>query len=106
MELMKSVTSILKNNSKLLDEPEVIELVDYIRELEGEIIQLNQNNTKVMENKLAELVRDIYLSINQTLKQQADHIRFGETEAVNFENAVTKLKSYIQTFARDNKFRL
>jgi hypothetical protein len=59
-----------------------------------------------MEDKLAEVVRDIYNSVNLTIKQQEESLRFGETEPVDFEDCVNNLKIYILDFARNSKFRL
>jgi hypothetical protein len=59
-----------------------------------------------MEDKLAEVVRDIYNSVNLTIKQQEESLRFGETEPVDFEECVNNLKRYILDFARNSKFRL
>jgi hypothetical protein len=103
---MKSIKGIFKNNTSLMDEAEVIELIEYCNELESEIYDMRFSNTKVMEDKLAEVVRDIYNSVNLTTKQQEEAIRFGETEPVDFEDCVNNLKKYILEFVRDNKFRL
>ena len=89
-----------------MDESEVIELMDYCKELESEIYDMKFSDTKVMENKLAEVVRDIYNSVNATTKQQEESIRFKETEPVDFEECVNNLKHYILDFALKNKFRL
>jgi flagellar biosynthesis regulator FlaF len=103
---MKSIRAIFKNNTSLMDENEVIELMDYCKELESEIYDMKFSDTKVMENKLAEVVRDIYKSVNMTVQDQKDAIRFGETESVDFEECVNNLKHYILDFATKNKFRL
>lgn len=103
---MRSIAQIFRTNPSLIDEPEVETLIEYCRELEDETVNLKQSDTKVMEDKLAEVVRDIYNSVNLTIKQQEESIRFGETEPVDFEECVTNLKRYILDFARDNKFRL
>ena len=89
-----------------MDEAKVIELIEYCNELESEIYDMRFSNTKVMEDKLAEVVRDIYNSVNLTTKQQKEAIRFGKTEAVDFQDCVNNLKKYIVEFVRDNKFRL
>lgn len=103
---MRSITQIFRTNPSLVDEPEVEQLVEYCRELEDELVNMRLSDTKVMEDKLAELVRDIYKSVNMTIQDQKDAIRFGEVELVDFEECVNNLRVYISEFARDNKFRL
>jgi translation initiation factor 2B subunit (eIF-2B alpha/beta/delta family) len=103
---MKSIMQIFRTNPSLVDEPEVEKLIEYCRELEDELVNMRLSDTKVMEDKLAELVRDIYKSVNMTIQDQKDAIRFGEAELVDFEESVNNLKAYISEFARDNKFRL
>jgi HPt (histidine-containing phosphotransfer) domain-containing protein len=103
---MKSINQIFKKNPELLDNEEVSELVEYCRELETEIIENKQLSTFSFEDKLAELVRDLNISINQLLKDDADAIRFMETERVNYEEAILNLKKYITNFSIENKFRL
>ena len=103
---MRSITQIFRTNPSLVDEPEVEKLIEYCRELEDETVTLRLSDTKPMENNLAEVVRDIYKSVNMTIKEQEEYLRFGESEPVDFEATLTNLKKYISDFARDNKFRL
>ena len=103
---MKSINQIFKKNPELLDNEEVNELVEYCRELETEIIENNQSSVFSFEDKLAELVRDLNISINQLLKDDADAIRFMETPRVDYEDSMKNLKEYIEEFAKDNNFRL
>lgn len=103
---MKSINQIFKKNPELLDNEEVSELVEYCRELESEVIDNKQSKTFNFEDKLAELVRDLNISLNQLLKDDADAIRFMETERVNYEEAILNLKKYIDDFSIENKFIL
>ena len=101
---MKSINQIFRDNTALLDEPEVQELVEYYKELEDEVIDLRQTDVSVMEGKLAEVVRDIYHSINKTIKEDEDAIRFKETDSVDFNEAVLNLRKFLIKFATDNQF--
>jgi len=101
---MKSINQILSTNPSLKDVEEVINLIEYCRELEDKVIELKQVDVSVMESKLTFLVRDIYHSINETLKQDADSIRFGETDRVDYEESVNNLKEFLMDFSRTNKF--
>ena len=40
---MKSINQIFKNNPDLMESPEVRELIDYCRELEGDIMENTQS---------------------------------------------------------------
>lgn len=101
---MKSINQIFRDNTALLDEPEVQELVEYCKELEDEVIDLRQTDVSVMEDKLAEVVRDIYHSINKTIKEDEDAIRFKETDRVDFNEAFLNLRKFLIKFATDNQF--
>lgn len=89
-----------------MDDPEVKELIDYARELEGQVIDATQTKQYSFEDKLTELIREIYLDINNTLANDEEAQRFGETPRVDYEEAVKNLKKYLMEFARDNNFRL
>tara|TARA_R110000868_G_scaffold154724_1_gene380821 strand:- start:104 stop:415 length:312 start_codon:yes stop_codon:yes gene_type:complete len=101
---MKSINQILSTNSDLKDIDEIRNLIEYCQELEDEVIELKQVDVSVMENKLTYLVRDIYHGINETLQQDANSIRFGETDRVDFEESVKNLKEFLLDFSRTNKF--
>ena len=101
---MKSTNQILSTNPSLRNVDEVINLIEYCQELEDEVIELKQVDVSVMENKLTYMVRDIYHSINETLKEDADSIRFGETNRVDFKGSVNNLKEFLLDFSRTNKF--
>ncbi|PIR80447.1 MAG: hypothetical protein COU25_00015 [Candidatus Levybacteria bacterium CG10_big_fil_rev_8_21_14_0_10_35_13] len=103
---MKSINQIFKNNKELLDEPAVRELIEYCTELEGQIFANTQEKQFTFEDKLSELIRDIYISIAQVQNEEKDAIRFDEIEHVDFENCIENLKICIQNFATENKFRL
>jgi hypothetical protein len=102
---MKSINQIFSGNPTLMDEIEVKELISYCKELEDEVITLRQKDVSVMENKLTEVVRDIYHSVRTTLKQDEDAIRFNETERVDFNETILNLKDYLMDFSVKNGFR-
>jgi hypothetical protein len=102
---MKSIKQIFKNNPDLMDISEVDELIEYCRELEGKVIENIQIKQFSFEDKLTELVRDIYNGIRDVEKEKEEHIRFN-FEAPNYESCVENLKKYLSNFSRDNNFRL
>ena len=102
---MKSINQIFKNNTSLKDEAEVEELIEYCKELEAEVIESRQKTVDTKESPLAELVRDLYSSINSTIKEDDDSIRFKESPPVDFKESMLNLKKYLLKFAKDYGFR-
>ena len=94
---MKSVNQIFKNNTHLMDEPEVIELIDYCRELEGKFMEVEINKQYDKEDILINVIRDIKESCEQTINDNEESIRFNEIPRVDFEKSVVNLKKYIET---------
>jgi len=102
---MKSINQIFKNNPQLMDISEVSELIEYCNDLEGQIIENKQNKQFSFEDKLTELVRDIYIGVKDVDKQKEEHIRFN-FESPNYEACIDNLKRYLLNFSKDNNFRL
>ena len=94
---MKNINQIFKNNTHLIDEPEVIELIDYCRELEGKLMEVEINKQYDKEDILINVIRDIKESCEQTINDNEESIRFNETPRVDFEKSVVNLKKYIET---------
>jgi len=101
---MKSINQIFLTNPSLMDESEVKDLIEYCQELEDDVIELKQEDVAIMENKLSVLVSDIYHSINDVLKKDAESIRFGDTERIDFNKAIINLKEYLLDFSKSNGF--
>ena len=56
---------------------------------------------------MAELmVKEIYSSCRQLIKDEEDSVRFGETPRVDFEKSIINLKEYIEDINRTYKFGL
>jgi len=64
---MKSISQIFRNNRDLLDTPEVQELAEYTRELEGLVMGKNIEESYDKEDILLGIIRDIYSSCEDTL---------------------------------------
>lgn len=103
---MKSIKDIFEKNTQLLNNKSVIGLVEYCHELEDKLIEIEQTNSFSKEDKLAELVRDIYQSIYEIMEIDEESKRFNELEPINYEESMKNLKKYIEKFSYDNKFRL
>jgi hypothetical protein len=80
-----------------MDEPEVIELIEYCQELEGNVMDTEIDKQYDKEEILINIVRDIYSSCNETIKDEEDSIRFGETPRVDFKKTIGNLKKYIDS---------
>jgi ABC-type microcin C transport system permease subunit YejB len=102
---MKSINQIFKNNKHLMDEPEVMELVEYCRDMESEIIEYKQTKKYSFEDKLTTLVREIYSNLREMERMEVEHERFG-FDKPNHEEAIKGLTKYLIQFSMDNKFRL
>ena len=91
---MKNINQLFRSNTKLMDEPEVQELIDYCRELEGKVLERNIDDTYDKEQFYVQAFKDIYESIEQTLKDEEEAIRFKETQQVDFKECILNLKKY------------
>lgn len=103
---MKSISQIFRGNEHLMDLGPVEELIDYCRELEENVIEVELNKPYDKEEILHSVIRDIYESCIQTLKDDKESIRFGETPRVDFEETIVNLKKYIESINRLYKIKL
>ena len=65
---MKSISQIFRNNRELLDTPEVQELAEYTRELEGLVMDKKIEDNYDKEDILLGIIRDIYSSCKENVK--------------------------------------
>ena len=93
---MKNVNQIFKNNKHLMDEPEVIELVEYTRELEEIVLQRKIEDSYDKEHMLKSMLSDILTSCRdmEDTNQLADRYP-GMYEKSDAESLVKNLKTYI-----------
>ena len=102
---MKSINQIFKTNTILMEEPEVMELVEYCRELEDLVIENNQvvDQTVILK----QLISEISKSCSDLLEKDKEGERWeNEFERVDFKETVTNLKNYITKYCLDNKIYL
>ena len=93
---MKNINQIFKNNKHLMDEPEVIELVEYTRELEEIVLQRKIEDSYDKEHMLKSMLSDILTSCRdmEDTNQLADRYP-GMYEESDAESLVKNLKTYI-----------
>jgi len=105
---MKSISQIFRNNRDLLDTPEVQELAEYTRELEGLVMDKNIEECYDKEDILLGIIRDIYSSCEDTLEQDELHQRFPkEVEPVeDYRESIQNLKRFISDMCRENRINL
>jgi hypothetical protein len=94
---MKNINQIFKNNKHLMETLEVMELIDYCRELEGKFMEVEINKQYDKEDILINVIRDIKESCEQTINNNKESIRFNEIPRVDFEKSVVNLKKYIES---------
>lgn len=100
---MKTPLEIFNNNLELLNNPSVKELVSEYEEVCDALIDLQQVSEMSKEKYLQILVREIRESISMELKRDLEAERFGESERVDFKNAVENLRDYINEYCREHQ---
>jgi len=89
-----------------MDTPEVMELIEYCRELEGDVMDVEINKQYDKEEVLHNIVKEIHSSCRQLISDEEESVRFGETPRVDFEKSILNLKEYIEDINRVYKFGL
>ena len=102
---MKNKLEIFKNAKELLEEPEVIELLEYCEKLEDELIEFKFEKNKNKELIMLDMIMEVVKGCNAIEKEQKEHERFGY-EAPNYQETISNLKRYILEICRINKIYL
>ena len=97
---MKNINQIFKGNEHLMDLAPVEELIDYCVELEGQVLERNIDDVYDKEQFYVQAFKDIYESIEQTLKDEEEALRFKETPQVDFKECILNLKKYMLVINR------
>lgn len=102
---MKNKLEIFKNAKDLLEEPEVLELLEYCEKLEDELIEFKFEKNKNKELIMLDMIMEVVKGCNAIEKEQKEHERFGY-EAPNYQETISNLKRYILEICRINKIYL
>ena len=102
---MKSIREIFINNPSLLDEPEVAKLMEYCEQLQDEIVEFKFQKNKNKELAMLDMLKEVIKGCNAIEKEQAEHERFGY-EALDYQETISNLKSYILKRCQDEKIYL
>jgi hypothetical protein len=85
-----------------MDEPEVMELVEYCRELEDLVIENNQVVDQTVA--LKQLISEISKSCSDLLQEDNEGERWeNEFKRVDFKETIINLKNYIVKYCLDKK---
>ena len=105
---MKSINQIFRYNKELLDIPEVQELAEYTRELEGLVMDKKIEDNYDKEAVLLGIIRDIFTSCKDTLEQDELHQRFpSEVEPIaDYKESLLNLKKFISHMCWENRINL
>jgi hypothetical protein len=104
---MKNVNQIFKNNTHLMDQPEVIELIEYCQELEGEVLEKKIDNTYNKEHMLKTMLSDILSSCREYEENKILKDRYPELyNELDANSLVKNLMEYIITMNNKNNLRL
>jgi hypothetical protein len=104
---MKNINQIFKNNIYLMDQPEVIELIEYCQELEGEVLEKKIDNTYNKENMLKTMLSDILSSCREYEENKILKDRYPELyNELDANSLVKNLMDYIITMNNKNNLRL
>ena len=104
--IKKDIQKIFKDNTYLLEELEVKELIEYCRDLEGEIFEkeIEKNNK---ENYYLEMIRDIFNSCKDIDNSNKLHERYPrDYSKIESEDIIKNLKTFILNLSKDYGFRL
>lgn len=86
-----------------MDESEVQELIEYCRELEGQVMEYSLASNYNRQNDLIQIIRDIHISCNEINKKEKD--RFDDDE-IDYKEAIVNLNNFIIKLCDDYKIRL
>ena len=104
---MKNISQIFKNNYHLMDIPQVEELIEYTRELEGEVFEKKIQDTYDKEHMLKSMLQDILQSCRDMEEANQLAERYpGMYEKSDSESLVRNLKTYILDMNQKNELGL
>jgi len=90
-----------------MDEPEVIELIEYCQELEGEVIEKKIDNTYNKDHMLKTMLSDILSSCREYEENKILKDRYPELyNELDANSLVKNLMDYIITMNNKNNLRL
>lgn len=104
---MKNISQIFKDNYHLMDIPQVEELIEYTRDLEGQVFDNNLQEVNDKEEILKSMIQDILTSCDELIENQLLNERYPELyKKQDADSLIKNLKDYILDMNRVNKLGL
>ena len=104
---MKNINQIFKNNTSLMDHPEVDELIEYCRDLEEKVLETKIQDTYDKEHMLKTMLSDILTSCREYDQNKILADRYPELyKKIDADDLVKNLLEYINTMNSKYKLKL
>jgi hypothetical protein len=104
---MKNIKQLFRGNLDLLEKPEVQELIEYCRELEGNVFERKIEDNYDKEHMLRSMLSDILSSCREYEENKILEDRYPELyEKVDADSLVKNLMDYIISMNAKNDLRL
>lgn len=104
---MKNIKQLFLKNPELLKESEVKNLIEYVQDLEGQILEKEIDNNYNKEHVLKSMLIDILSSCKQYEENRLLKDRYPDLyEKIVSDDLVKNLISYISDMNQKNKLKL
>lgn len=104
---MKNINQIFKNNTSLMDHPEVDELIEYCRDLEEKVLETKIQDTYDKEHMLKTMLSDILTSCREYEQNKILEERYPQLyKKIDADDLVKNLMNYIVSMNAKNKLKL
>jgi hypothetical protein len=104
---MKNINQIFKGNEHLMDLGPIEELIDYIQDLEGQVLEKKVEDTYNKEHMLKSMLSDILSSCKEYEENKILQDRYPELyQKMEADSLVKNLMDYIITMNAKNNLRL
>lgn len=104
---MKNINQIFKNNTSLMDHPEVDELIEYCRDLEEKVLETKIQDTYDKEHMLKTMLSDILTSCKEYEQNKILEERYPQLyKKIDADDLVKNLMNYIVSMNAKNNLRL
>lgn len=104
---MKSIIQIFQGNEHLMDLPPIEELIDYCRDLEGQVLERKVEDTYNKEHILKTMLSDVLSSCREYEENKILQDRYPELyQKIDADDLVKNLMKYIISMNAKNNLRL
>jgi hypothetical protein len=104
---MKNINQLFRRNPSLLDNPEIQELIVYVQELEGEVLNRKIDDNYDKEHMLKSMLSDILSSCREYEDNKILQDRYPDLyKNIDADTLVKNLMVYILDMNRKNNLKL